>query len=188
MNYVLTSPVTDETDEVVMGKSDELLDTPISSPFFESGDPENAVLVNSPELENSVHSSTLNECEKSHEWVEWRETSGKADTQDSQPTALPNGVADGEIGHTDSEKPVASVSLEDESNNKEAEQPRSSDDDLEASSCAESVVTQMVSPLDLKPTDDSLNVKQSGCSKQESTEEGNNARETEAHRTITSDV
>lgn len=195
VNYVLASPIADETDDVVMGKSNELLDTPISRPFSESEEPENAVLVNSSELENSEQLSKLNECEKSHEWVEWRETSGKVDIHDLHPIALPNGIVDGDRGHIVSKKPIASVSSEDESVNKQAEKSRSSND-VEASSCAESVVTQtvsqsaviqMVSPLDLTSSDDNLNVKQSGCSKQELTE-GIKPRENEAQRTITSDV
>ncbi|KAM0950713.1 putative SIT4 phosphatase-associated protein family [Dioscorea sansibarensis] len=94
-----TSLSSDETDEVVLGENDDLLDTATSSKPSDSAiaseEPSGQILENGPakvsddETSFPAHPS---ESDKPPEWVEWRETVDSGELPDSNPfQSVPNG-------------------------------------------------------------------------------------------------
>ncbi|KAJ0975720.1 hypothetical protein J5N97_017685 [Dioscorea zingiberensis] len=94
-----TSPSSDETDEVVLGENDDLLDTATPSKPSDSAigsvEPSRQISENCPaEVSNDETSfpSHPSEGEKPPEWVEWRETSNSGELPGGNPSpVLPNG-------------------------------------------------------------------------------------------------
>ncbi|KAH7654362.1 serine/threonine-protein phosphatase 6 regulatory subunit 3 protein [Dioscorea alata] len=94
-----TSPSSDETDEVVLGENDDLLDTATSSKPSDSAiaseEPTEQILENGPAKVSDDETSFPphpSEGDKPPEWVEWRETTDSGELPDSNPfQSVPNG-------------------------------------------------------------------------------------------------